>query len=71
MVNPEPLSDATPPAESAVERAIAFGIDMTLLIENLRLTPTERVKRGQAMLDSVVALQTEIQAWRSRQAQST
>ena len=59
------------PSLSAVERAITFGIDVTLLIENLRLTPTERVLRGQAMLDSVVALQAEINAWRSRQARST
>jgi hypothetical protein len=54
----------------AVERAIAFGVDITLLIENLRLTPTERVRRAQQMLDSVVALQAEVKAWRERQAQS-
>jgi hypothetical protein len=55
---------------SAVERAIAFGVDITLLIENLRLTPTERVQRAQQMLDSVVALQAEVKAWRERQAHS-
>ena len=55
---------------SAVERAIAFGIDITLLIENLRYSPTERVQRAQAMLDSVVALQAEVKAWRERQAKS-
>jgi hypothetical protein len=65
-----PAVPEEPVAPSAVERAIAFGVDITLLIENLRLTPTERVLRGQAMLDSVVALQAEVKAWRSRQEQS-
>lgn len=55
---------------SAVERAIEFGIDITLLIENLRLTPTERVRRAQQMLDSVVALQAEVKVWREWQAQA-
>ncbi len=57
--------------ESAVAHAIAFGIDLTLLLENLRLTPTERVQRAQQMLDSVVALQAEARAWRARQARPT
>jgi len=61
---------SSPPAESAVARAIAFGVDITLLIENLRLTPTERVQRAQQMLDSVVALQAEVKAWRERQTQA-
>ncbi|MBI3359515.1 MAG: hypothetical protein HY023_00200 [Chloroflexi bacterium] len=66
-MTPEPPS---PPeaTTSAVERAIAFGVDITLLIENLGLTPTERVQRLQKMLDSVVALQAEVKAWRERQA---
>ena len=71
MTSETPLLPKDPPSLSAVERAIAFGVDITLLIENLRLTPTERVLRGQAMLDSVVALQAEVKAWRSRQARST
>ena len=65
--SPSPASE-TSPAPSAIERAIAFGIDITLLIENLRLTPTERVIRAQQMLDSVLALQAEAKAWRERQA---
>ncbi len=75
MTSDTPVPSEAPPEASpslsAVERAIAFGIDVTLLIENLRLTPTERVLRGQAMLESVVALQAEVKAWRSRQARST
>jgi len=70
MTTPLAPSVESPLTTSAVERAIAFGIDITLLVENLRLTPTERVRRGQAMLDSVIALQAEIKVWRFRQAQS-
>ena len=65
----EPLPD-TSETSSAIERAIAFGVDITLLIENLRLTPTERVQRAQQMLDSVIALQAEVKLWRERQATS-
>ncbi len=65
------LETTSPTDPSAVERAIAFGVDITLLIENLRLTPTERVQRAQRMLDAVVAVQAEAQAWRERQRQPT
>ena len=33
--------------QSAIERAIAYGIDVSLLRASLRLTPTERVRRGE------------------------
>ena len=36
-----------PPPDSAIARAHDFGIDLTLLIERLRLTPEERVSRLQ------------------------
>lgn len=36
-----------PPPDSAIARARDFGIDLTLLIERLRLTPEERVSRLQ------------------------
>jgi len=64
-----PLTEPAPPV-SAVERALAFGADISLLIKNLRLTPTERVERAQQMLDSVVALQAEVKACRERQARA-
>lgn len=54
---------------SAVERAIEFGIDVSLLIANLRLTPTERIQRAQRFLESVIALQAEARVWRERQEQ--
>ena len=36
-----------PPPGSAIETARDFGIDLTLLIERLRLTPDERVRQLQ------------------------
>jgi hypothetical protein len=48
----------------ALRRAVAFGIDLTLLIENLRHSPTERVRRAQRLLDSALALLAEASAWR-------
>ena len=61
--NPTPASE-----KSAVERAIEFGIDVTLLIENLRLTPTERVMRAQQALNSVLAFQAEVKRSRERKS---
>jgi len=31
--------------KSAVDRAIEFGVDITLLEQNLKLTPTERIEQ--------------------------
>lgn len=44
-------------AESpALKRAEEYGIDITLLIENLRRSPTERLRQHQAMLEFVEEL---------------
>ena len=41
-----------PPPGSAAARARAFGIDLTLLIQRLRLTPEERLRQLQrAMIE--------------------
>lgn len=61
---PESPSEAT---TSAVERAIAFGVDITLLVENLRLTPTERLRRGERILKSLVAFKKEVERARGLQ----
>ena len=34
-----------PPPGSAAERAAAFGIDLTLTLQNLRLKPEERIRK--------------------------
>ncbi len=53
--------------KSAIERAIEYGIDTTLLEQNLKLTHTERLRRAQAALDSVVAMQAEVKTFRAKQ----
>ncbi|MBI5347974.1 MAG: hypothetical protein HZB77_01450, partial [Chloroflexi bacterium] len=54
-------STPTPaPEKSAVERAIEFGVDVTLLIENLRYSPTERLRRGEKIMKSMVAFKREV-----------
>ncbi len=35
----------SPPPDSAAARAVEFGIDLTLILENLRLTPEERIRK--------------------------
>ena len=41
-----------PPPDGAIEAARKFGIDLTLIIERLRLTPAQRVEAmQQAMID--------------------
>ena len=34
-----------PPRGSAAARAVEFGIDLSLTLENLRLTPEERIRK--------------------------
>ncbi|HKS08398.1 MAG TPA: hypothetical protein VJS13_02555 [Pyrinomonadaceae bacterium] len=47
-----------PPAGSAAARAAEFGTDLTLTIENLRLTPEERVRK----LDNFIAEAAKLKA---------
>lgn len=47
-----------PPPGSAAERAVEFGIDLTLTLENLRLTPEERIRK----LDDHIAGMTWLKA---------
>lgn len=39
-----------------VQRAIDYGSDVSMLIENLRRSPAERIVRHQAALETVFAL---------------
>jgi len=55
------------PEKSAVERAIEFGVDVTLLIENLRYSPTERLRRGEKIMKSMVAFKREVDRVRKEQ----
>lgn len=42
---------------TACERAEAYGIDLSLLDENLRLSPAERIEHSLAALDLATSLQ--------------
>ena len=58
MSPPPAASDRNP--SDAVERAEAYGLDLTLLVENLRRTPTERLRWAERALHSVAAFQQEV-----------
>ena len=45
-----------PPPGSAAARAAEFGIDLTLTLENLRLTPEERIRKLDNFIKSVAKL---------------
>jgi len=45
-----------PPAGSAAARAVEFGIDLTLTLENLRLTPEERIRKLDQFIISIARL---------------
>ncbi len=53
---------------TAVERAQALGIDISLLIENLRLSPTERVRRGEAFARFALSIREQARQAREREA---
>jgi len=61
---PDPASVPTDP----IERAIWYGIDLTLLSENLRRTPTERLERHRQALEAVEAIR---KAGRERKVRTT
>ena len=47
-----------PPPGSAAARAVEFGIDLTLTLENLRLTPEGRIRK----LDEFIIWVTRLKA---------
>ena len=49
-----------PPPGSAAARAAEFGIDLTLTVENLRLTPEERVRKLDSFIKSVEKLRKAV-----------
>ena len=50
-----------PPVGSAAQRATEFGTDLTLTLENLRLTPEERVRKLDSFIECVAKLRDAIQ----------
>ena len=49
-----------PPVNSAAARAAEFGTDLTLTLENLRLTPEERVRKLDNFIESVAKLRASV-----------
>jgi hypothetical protein len=45
-----------PPPGSAAARAVEFGIDLTLTLENLRLTPEERIRKLDSFISGIARL---------------
>lgn len=56
-ITPNPVIDAYKP-----------GIDMTLVLENLKLTPTERIQKLERLLRGIDALNAAGEAHRDRTA---
>jgi len=52
LLNPRP--------GSKIAEARDFGIDLTLLVENLRLSPEKRLERLQQAINSFEELRTEV-----------
>ena len=51
--SPAPCDDANLPWDARIRQLIDFGIDETLIIENLRRTPDERLRRMMDMVQFV------------------
>lgn len=49
-----------PPPGSAAARAAEFGIDLTLTLGNLRLTPEERIRKLDNFIKSVEKLRKSV-----------
>lgn len=49
-----------PPRGSRIAAARDYGIDLTLLIENLRLTPAERIKKNDAVVNSLIRVEAAV-----------
>jgi len=63
LLNPKP--------GSKIAAAKEFGIDLTLLIKNLRLTPQQRVDNLQKSMRSLDKFQREAELWRKQRRDRT
>lgn len=43
-----------------------FGIDLTLLVENLRLTPAERIKKNDALINDMLKFESAMRKAKGR-----
>ena len=63
LLNPKP--------GSKIAAAKEFGIDLTLLVENLRLTPQERVDNLQKSMRSLDKFRRDAKLWRKQRLDRT
>ena len=56
-----------PPPGSKLAEAKEYGIDLTLLVENLKLTPSERARKANAGAESLRALRSAVVNRRAEQ----
>jgi hypothetical protein len=60
-----------PPPNGKLAAAKEFGIDLTLLIGNLRKTPDERVRGLQIAMRSIEEFSRQAKLWRKRNRDRT
>lgn len=60
MAFPDELKAAFPSYGPGWDAAVDLGIDVSLLLENLKLTPTERLAQLEALLNETEALRAEL-----------
>lgn len=62
MAFPHELKSAFPSYGPDWDRAVEMGIDVSLLLENLALTPGQRLAQLEALLNEVDALRRAVKA---------
>ena len=55
-----------PKPGSRIAAARDYGIDLTQIVENLRLTPAERIKRNDDAVNSVLKFQEAVRLAKSK-----
>ncbi|MFT3839516.1 MAG: hypothetical protein QM723_21210 [Myxococcaceae bacterium] len=60
MAFPNELRAAFPSAGPDWDRAVEMGIDVSLLVENLKLTPTQRLERLESLLNELEELKQNV-----------
>jgi len=53
--------------DDAIRRAQEYGVDISLLVENRKLTPTERIQKARLVIESILALQSQVRKFRLKQ----
>lgn len=60
MAFPDELRAAFPSLGPGWDAAVELGVDVSMLLENLALTPTERLVRLEALLNETEALKAAL-----------